>query len=652
VGNGSFAFTQPVLQGASYSVTAVDKSPGQTCSVANGSGTASADVSSIAVSCTPDAVIVAPPAPVLPPSVPTGLTMTYGIKSFNLAWGTVTAPVGGGTVSYRLFEDADGAGPAASTQIGGTLTSATYTQVVTGLLYTRLNAQYRVQACNGAGCSTPTAAVTPNLTAVVGYFKASNAGAGDVFGHSVALSADGSTLAVGARLESSAATGTHVATPGAGAGASNSGAVYVFTRSAGTWSQQAYVKASNTGANDYFGYSVALSADGSTLAVGAYGEDSAATGTHGVTPGDGAGAPNSGAVYVFTRSAGTWSQQAYVKAGNTGADDQFGNSVALSADGGTLAVGAYWEDSAATGTHVVTPGDGAGATNSGAVYVFTRSAGAWSQQAYVKASNTGADDQFGFSVALSADGSTLAVGAYWEDSAATGTHVVTPGDGAGASNSGAVYVFTRSAGTWSQQAYVKASNTGATDYFGWSVALSADGSTLAVGAHWEGSAATGTHVVTPGAGAGASNSGAVYVFTRSAGTWSQQAYVKASNTGANDQFGRSIALSADGGTLAVGAYWEDSAAAGIHVVTPGDGAGASESGAVYIFTRSAGTWSQQAYVKASNTGAGDLFGWSVALSGDGGTLAVGASVEDSAATGIQGDQANNSASAAGAVYLY
>ncbi len=189
---------------------------------------------------------------------------------------------------------------------------------------------------------------------------------------------------MGAHSEASAATGINGdQTSNAAAG---SGAVYVFTRTGTTWSQQAYVKASNTGANDLFGCSVALSADGSTLAVGAYGEDSAATGINGDQTSN--AAADSGAVYVFTRTGTTWSQQAYVKASNTGAGDYFGISVALSADGSTLAVGALHEDSAATGIN----GDQTSnaAASSGAVYVFTRTGTTWSQQAYVKASNTGA----------------------------------------------------------------------------------------------------------------------------------------------------------------------------------------------------------------------------------------------------------------------
>jgi hypothetical protein len=140
----------------------------------------------------------------------------------------------------------------------------------------------------------------------------------------------------------------------------------VFTRSGTTWTQQAYVKASNTGADDSFGYSVVLLADGSTLAVGAYNEASAATGIGGNQADNSAG--GAGAVYVFTRSGTTWTQQAYVKASNTGADDGFGRSVALSADGSTLAVGAYGEGSAATGIDG-NQADGS-AVQAGAVYVF------------------------------------------------------------------------------------------------------------------------------------------------------------------------------------------------------------------------------------------------------------------------------------------
>jgi len=410
----------------------------------------------------------------------------------------------------------------------------------------------------------------------------------------------------------------------------------------GVLSAIGYVKASNAEANDWFGISVALSSDGNTLAVGAWGEDSNATGisTDGAGEADNS-ASNAGAVYVFSRNSGSWSQQAYVKASNTGVSDEFGRSMALSSDGNTLVVGALHEDSNARG--ISTDGSGEednSAANAGAVYVFSRNSGSWSQQAYVKASNSEAGDLFGYSMALSSDGNTLVVGALGEDS-----------------NAGAVYVFSRNSGSWSQQAYVKASNFEAGDLFGRSMALSGDGTTLAVGANSEDSNATG--ISTDGTGEdnnSASEAGAVYVFNRNSGSWSQQAYVKASNAEAADWFGRSMALNSDGNTLVVGALHEDSNARGIS--TNGSGEednSATNAGAVYVFSRNSGSWSQQAYAKASNAEADDRFGRSMALSSDGNTLVVGALREDSNAIGISTDgtgEEDNSASWAGAVYVF
>jgi len=383
--------------------------------------------------------------------------------------------------------------------------------------------------------------------------------------------------------------------------------------------QGAYVKASNPDAFDQFGYTSALSGD--TLAVGAASEDSSATGVNGGQSNNSRSI--SGAVYVFTRDgAGVWSQQAYIKASNR--SYLFGEAIAL--DGDMLAVGAWLERGVSTGingdqTDVI----GAGAT--GAVYVFTRDdAGLWTQQAYIKASNAEPDDRFGWSVAL--NGNTLAVGAPGEESVATGVN----GDQSnnGVRDFGAVYVFTRDgAGDWSQQAYIKASQVIGDHQFGSSVALSGD--TLAVGV---------------------SISGAAYVFSRNeTGDWSQQARLVASNpqTGrfATDGFGLTVALSGD--TLAVGAFAESSSATGINGNQ--NDVSALGAGAVYVFTRSVfGIWTQQAYIKASNTQIADLFGFSVALSGD--VLAVGARDEDSAATGVNGDQSNNSASESGAVYVF
>ncbi|MBK9306700.1 MAG: cadherin-like beta sandwich domain-containing protein [Nitrospira sp.] len=481
--------------------------------------------------------------------------------------------------------------------------------------------------------------ITAHRLAQQAYVKASNQGTGDELGFSVAL--DGDTLVVGARREAGNGTGVN---PAHNNLASNAGAAYVFARNGTTWAQQAYLKASNTGADDWFGYSVAISGD--TIAVGAMNEDGSATGVNGA---DNDGTADSGAVYIFTRSGTTWSHQAYVKASNAGNTDQFGRTVALSGD--TLAVGAAGEDSNLTGVTAGSPNEGAtgnGSSDSGAVYVFTRSGTTWSQQAYVKASNTGAGDNFGYSVAI--DGETLGVGARGEESNAVGINGNQANDSM--SFAGAVYVFTRSGTTWTQQAYVKASNTGTGDRFGSSIALSGD--TLAVGAPTEDGNGTGANPPDSGT---IVDSGAAYVFTRSGTTWSQQAYIKTSNTGGLDQFGWKVAL--DGDTLIVSAaneqvtidLGEDSVATGINGNQSDNSA--TDSGAAYVFRRVSTTWSQQAYVKASNTGSDDEFAHSVAVSGD--TIAVGAHLEDSNATTINpgaGAEADNSAGNSGAVYVF
>ncbi len=258
---------------------------------------------------------------------------------------------------------------------------------------------------------------------------------------------------------------------------------------------------------------------------------------------------------------------------------------------------------------------------------------------YFKAGNTGASDQFGYAVALSEDGKTLAVGAPAEDGSGSG--IDSPNDNS-ATNAGAVYIFTRTHEGWIQQAYIKASNSGADDRFGYALDLSDDGNRLAVGAYREDSnGAENDDSLT--------DSGAVYLFVRSGDTWSQEAYLKAGNAGARDQFGYAVALSGDGLTLAVGAPAEDGSGTGVS--STGNDDSAVDSGAVYLFFRSGSGWIQQAYIKAGNTGAGDLFGSAVAFSEAGDLLAVGAPEEDSNATGIDNDTGSDTKSNSGAVYL-
>lgn len=485
-----------------------------------------------------------------------------------------------------------------------------------------------------------------------GYIKASTPGDGDQFGYAVALSDDGSTLVVGAQMESSAATGVNGNQDDDTA--FNAGAVYVFTRSGGGWAQQAYLKASNTDASDQFGASIAVSGDGNTVAVAAPMEDSGSTGVNG--NGADNSVPEAGAVYVFTRSAGAWTQQAYIKASNTGGPedgDGFAYAIALSDDGNTLAVGANSEDSAATGINGNQADDST--PNAGAVYVFSRTDNAWSQQAYLKTSSgpeaTG-NDMFGYSVALSADGNTLGVGVY--DESGSSNVINGPIDGR-TPGTGAVYVFTRNGTTWAREAYLKASTQDRNDSMGAWIAISDDGNTLAAGALDEDSMTTGVNAVKSGDSgitdsADDNSSGAAYVFTRSGTTWSQQASFKASNTGKNDWFGIRLALSGDGNTLAVGAPNEDSAAQGIDGKQDDDSA--TEAGAVYVFARDGNSWSQHAYVKGSNTQEFDELGGAIALSKDGRLMAVGAKYEDGGTKGSGDNEGGEAISDSGAVYIY
>jgi hypothetical protein len=360
----------------------------------------------------------------------------------------------------------------------------------------------------------------------------------DDFGESVAVSGD--TIVIGAPWSSRGTRG---------------GAAFVYRRGFAGWTLEAALQASNADTSDFFGWSVAI--DGDTIVVGAPLEDSAATGVNGASPGPEDNSQlDSGAAYVFRRSGTVWTQEAYLKASNTGQDDDFGDRVAISGD--TIAVSADDEDSAATGVNGSSPGqDDNSMASAGAVYVFHRSGTGWAQEAYVKASNTGAQDRFGESVALSGD--TLVVGASGEDSAATGVNGTAPGpDDNSKPSSGAAYVFGRTAGAWAQQAYLKASNTGAGDGFGRSVAVGRDA--VVVGAADEDGGGRGVNPVAPGPDDESEpDSGAVYVFRHGA-TWFQEAYLKSANSDAGDLFGSCVAIGPD--TIAVGAPFESSAFSG------------------------------------------------------------------------------------------
>jgi|GEM_PF-1618789 len=352
-------------------------------------------------------------------------------------------------------------------------------------------------------------------------------------GYSVALSADGNTALVGGEYDSNSV-----------------GAVWAYTRVNGEWKQQGN-KIVGNGVNGAanFGISVALSADGNTALIGGSGDST-----------------GFGAVWVYTRSAGTWIQQGK-KLVCTGAigTPAFGLSVSLSADGNTALV------------------SGLNDNNVGALWIFNRAGTVWSQVGNKLVGTGGVSpySELGVSVSISADGMTAIAG--------------NPSDNYGV---GAVWVFTNNGGVWSQMGnklvgsgYVGNSNQG------YSVALSADGNTAVIGGNGDNN-----------------HAGAAWVFTRSAGAWNQQG----SKLLVNDSVGASwlggtIALSADGNTLVIGGNDDN-----------------SSTGATWVFTRSNGVWTQAHSKLVGTGAIGTVGitfvhqGYSVAVSADGNTAIEGA----------------------------
>jgi hypothetical protein len=617
--NGAFEFPATLLSTEQYDVTIFTQPnyPGVTCNITNGTGivNSNADIDDIYISCNQQIPV---------------LTIDYETKSLEFSWTTVAK-----ADYYLVHENVDGS--SGFNQLSGELVGSSFDLQIPS--YGRLNASYMISACNTFGCVDSVDEFPTTLNSVIGYFKASNTDFNDHFGTDVVLSDDGTTLVVSARGESSDATGADG--PQMNDNSLDSGAAYVFVRQGDTWAQQAFLKPSNTDDSDSFGLYIALSADGNTLAISAPEESSGATGINGDEADN--GESGSGAAYIFVRTNNVWSQQAYIKASNTERNDEFGSSIALSSDGGILAVGARSEDSNATGIG----GDESNNDESraGAVYIFKRSNQEWSQQEYIKASNTDAADNFGHALSLSGNGQTLAVGAYLENSESTGVNgSQTPND---IFSRGAAYVYVSNNDNWSQQAYLKASNTDTGDLFGQALSTSDNGNTLAISAHQESSNATGVNGVQ--SNNDAANSGAVYIFERESGVWSQSAYIKASNTELGDQFGYDVSLSNSGETLAVSAFKEDSSSLGLEGGQLNNDA--LNSGAVYVYKKSDQTWSQQAYVKATNTYSDDRFGVSVSLAGDGKSLVVGADYEDGQSSGVGGSQSRLFGES-GSVYLY
>jgi len=309
--------------------------------------------------------------------------------------------------------------------------------------------------------------------------------------------------------------------------------------------QGAKLTGTEASARAQFGLNVALSSDGNTALIGG--------------PSDKA---EVGAAWVFTRTESGWAQQGpKLTGGGESGKARFGFAVALSADGSTALIGAGGDNGEV-----------------GAAWVFTRSGETWTQQG---AKLTGAEESgkghFGFRVALSGDGNTALIGGPYDNAKV-----------------GAAWVFTRSGETWTQQG---AKLTGGEEIgdgeFGEGVALSGDGNTALIGG---------------GGAKGEAGAGAAWAFTRSGETWTQQG---AKLTGAGESgeghFGFRVALSEDGKTALIGGGGDN-----------------GEVGAAWVFTRGESTWEQQGakLTGGEETGKGH-FGYSVALSANGNTALVG-----------------------------
>jgi hypothetical protein len=321
---------------------------------------------------------------------------------------------------------------------------------------------------------------------------ASDKAYGNQFGHSVSISGDGTRCIVGAVFAETS-------------GLSTAGKAYIFTRSGSTWTQEAVLTASDATTTGYFGYSVAISGDGTRCIVGS-------------SSANPAGISNAGKAYIFTRSVSIWSQEAILIASDKAAEDAFGHSVSISGDGTRCIVGAIWADPS-------------GFTDAGKAYIFTRSGSTWTEEAILTASDKVAGDGFSCSVSISGDGTRCIVGAYQAAPS-------------GKSSGGKAYIFTRSGSTWTREAILSASDVKSSSFFGYSVSIDETGTRCIAGAFGADSPGTST-------------AGKAYIFTRSGSTWTQKAILTASDKAAYDYFGCSVAISGDGTRCIAAAYAAD-----------------------------------------------------------------------------------------------
>lgn len=398
----------------------------------------------------------------------------------------------------------------------------------------------------------------------VGIITGSLAASGDLFGEVLVVSDDASTLVV-------TALGDELT------GNTDSSLVYVFDRVGKSYSQVGiltgiYATSSYTG--EYFGFSLAISGDGKTIAVGAYNDEIGATAATGI-------------VYVWDK-VGVGSDSTFTQVGiltgslSTTAADRFGNSISITKDGKTLVVGAREDEF--TGAP----------SNSGLVYVFDRVGNSYNQVGIITGGND-SSDWFGTSVDISDDGSTIVVAAEGDELS-------------GSSNSGVIYVFDRlGISTFTRVGLFTGTTFDEGDLFESVVKLSSDGKTIVLGLYND---------ENPGS---SNSSGTVYVFDRvgvgTTSVFNQVGILTGSlSFGPNESFGRSVDVSADGSIIVVGA--------------PDENQVSTSAGLVYIFNRQGNKFNEVCQILGSNVGFADRFGSSVTISADGKKIFVGASQDE------------------------
>lgn len=643
--NGAFRFSDAVAAGNPYVVTIARQPDGQTCAVSAGQGTADADVGNVRVVCAAQthviggtvsglagtlvlrdngidelhvsangsfsfaqalphgaaydvtvrmqpvgqactlanasgtatasitsvvATCVADPTSV-PPPIPAPPSVSYAPKAFIFSWANLPQ-----ATFYRLGEDPTNSGT--FSLMADNLTGTSYALqdlVLATSLIAPQAYRYALQACNSTGCSPWSTPVLPDPTKAIGYFKRPANSVVGQFGSSqssVVFSPDGSLMAIAQPYI---------------------GAIQLYRNDAGNWAWMQTLGDPDPGS--FVPTSLSFSGQGTLLA----------------------GSPLDGnnKVNVYTLGPSGWTlDQSWVSPGAGATAKGFGQSVSISLDGSVA---------------VVAEIGGAPDFRPGAFHVFRKTSNLWATEQTVASPAGQQLDVFGVYATISADGSTVVVGAQYEDGSSA------------LLKSGAAYVYSQPAGStlWTLNTRLVATVPTAQAWFGTSVGVSANGDAVAIGARYE-------------ADAGLDRAGALYVFRRNGATYGLEQRLSAPVPQTSAAFGGfAVAFSNDGSLLATSSILDGATSTGVNgAMTPG-GPGA---GAAFLYEKGPSGWQARTFIKAPNPDAADQFGYALALSGDGKTLAVGALYEASTATGIGGDTSNNAAppGTRGAVYLY